>query len=80
MGCNNLAAAYCESGNLQRAVQMLEKTLVHCKEVLGDTHPQTLQCSRNLVHAHRLAKAAQPSNAAAVYILRSWGESPAPEN
>lgn len=79
-GCNNLAAAYCESGNLQRAVQMLEKTLVHCKEVLGDTHPQTLQCSRNLVHAHRLAKAAQPSNAAADYILRSWGESPAPEN
>ncbi|MFD9539382.1 tetratricopeptide repeat protein [Streptomyces sp. NPDC060022] len=78
-GCNNLAAAYCESGNPQRAIQMLERTLVHCKKVLGDTHPQTLQCSRNLANAHRMAQAVQPPNAVTDYILRSSGESSAPE-
>ena len=45
---NNLAAAYWASGQVAKAVPLLEETLEKMKAKLGPDHPHTLQTKKNL--------------------------------
>ncbi|MGY3851235.1 tetratricopeptide repeat protein [Streptomyces hydrogenans] len=51
----NLASAYRASGDLGRAIPLLETTLTQWVQVLGDTHPYTLQSRNNLAYAYQEA-------------------------
>ncbi|MEU9568305.1 FxSxx-COOH system tetratricopeptide repeat protein [Streptomyces massasporeus] len=51
----NLATAYQATGDLDRAIPLLEATLTQCKRLLGDTHRHTLINSGNLASAYRMA-------------------------
>ena len=49
----NLALAYRESGNLQKAIDMFEDVLTDCTRLLGPDHPDTLTTRNNLALAHQ---------------------------
>ena len=49
----NLAIAYRESGNLQKAIDMFEDVLADCTRILGPNHPHTLATRNNLALAHQ---------------------------
>ena len=51
----NLAIAYRESGNLQKAIDMFEDVLADCTRILGPNHPHTLATRNNLALAHQQA-------------------------
>ncbi|MFF1902926.1 tetratricopeptide repeat protein [Kitasatospora sp. NPDC058218] len=52
---NNLAYAYREAGDLDRAIPLLEATLAELEPMLGDTHPNTLTSRNNLANAYHAA-------------------------
>ncbi|MGW1726239.1 tetratricopeptide repeat protein [Streptomyces sp. NPDC002306] len=52
---NNLAFAYESVRDLGRAIPLLEATLAQRDQVLGDSHPDTLQSRNNLAAAYRSA-------------------------
>ncbi|MEU6367425.1 tetratricopeptide repeat protein [Streptomyces sp. NPDC046931] len=56
---NNLASAYRAAGDGARAIPLYEATLAQREQVLGDTHPDTLNSRNNLAHARRAAPAEQ---------------------
>ena len=49
----NLAIAYRESGNLQKAIDMFEDVLTDRTRLLGPNHPHTLATRNNLALAHQ---------------------------
>ena len=51
----NLALAYRESGNLQKAIDMFEDVLTDRTRLLGPNHPHTLRTRGNLAAAHQQA-------------------------
>ena len=51
----NLAIAYRESGNLQKAIDIFEDVLTDCTRLLGPNHPHTLATRNNLAAAHQQA-------------------------
>ncbi|MGW4905138.1 FxSxx-COOH system tetratricopeptide repeat protein [Streptomyces sp. NPDC004270] len=52
---HNLAHAYREAGDLERAIPLFETTLAQEVQVLGDTHPNTLITRNQLALAYREA-------------------------
>ena len=52
---SNLAIAYRESGNLQKAIDMHQALLTDCTRLLGPDHPDTLTTRINLAGAHYAA-------------------------
>ena len=48
---NNLANAFSDKGDLDKAIEIYENTLALRKQVLGDTHPDTLTSMNNLANA-----------------------------
>ncbi|MFF4291437.1 tetratricopeptide repeat protein, partial [Streptomyces sp. NPDC001633] len=48
---NNLALAYQEAGDLNRAVPLYEQTLTDCERLLNNDHPLTRTLRENLTHA-----------------------------
>ncbi|MGW6643342.1 FxSxx-COOH system tetratricopeptide repeat protein [Streptomyces iakyrus] len=51
---NNLAAAYQDAGDLQRATQLFESNLADSERLLGTEHPHTLSRRNNLAVAYRV--------------------------
>jgi tetratricopeptide (TPR) repeat protein len=62
---NNLALAYQASGQLARAVPLLEETLQKWKVKLGPDHLDTLTCMNNLAWAYQAS--GQPAKAVPLY-------------
>jgi hypothetical protein len=56
---NNLATAYQDAGDLERAIPLYEAALARREQVLGDAHPRTLNSRNNLAGARRTAQAVQ---------------------
>ncbi|MGW0967211.1 tetratricopeptide repeat protein, partial [Streptomyces sp. NPDC002516] len=52
---NNLANAYREAGDLDRALPLLKTVLAQFEQTLGDTHPSTLTSRSSLGNAYREA-------------------------
>ncbi|MFE5756768.1 FxSxx-COOH system tetratricopeptide repeat protein, partial [Streptomyces massasporeus] len=52
---HNLALAYREAGDLERAIPLLEATLAQSEQVLGNTHPNTLTSRNQLAGAYESA-------------------------
>ena len=49
---NNLAAAYHDLGDMQRAIPLYEQVLADRQRVLGDDHPNTIVSRHNLAAAY----------------------------
>ncbi|MFB7112307.1 FxSxx-COOH system tetratricopeptide repeat protein [Streptomyces sp. NPDC056291] len=52
---NNLATAYQEAGDLDRAIPLFEAALAQREQLLGNTHPDTLISRNNLATAYQEA-------------------------
>jgi hypothetical protein len=53
---NGLALAYQATGQLEKAIPLLERALDRCERVLAADHPLTQTIRRNLAAAQRAAK------------------------
>jgi hypothetical protein len=54
--------AYAFAGNLNRAIPLLEQTLVARERILGTDHPVTRGTRDNLAAVHRRSQDAPPRN------------------
>ncbi|MER5383689.1 tetratricopeptide repeat protein [Streptomyces sp. NPDC002688] len=63
-GRNNLASVYREAGDLGRAIPLYETTLAQREQILGDTHPHTLNSRNKLAGVRQKTESVQHGSAA----------------